>query len=223
MGKHAGEDLMLANAGLGMGLPWKAGLVQWQGVTENVSGLRVKGALEVLKQFHSLHPDENGEVDFKIFSDVMRKLAKEGNSEGSGPTSQMSEAKMMKIFELLDKNDSGKISFAEYLASAAVVNGYGKEDRAAGWEMAWDLNAKDETTEATKEQAWRFAQKVIPHVTEKMFNDAWAKIVKSDTGTLNKQGFIEFAETYKDEFKIQPAMYMGNLPLRLDPAKKQQV
>merc|ERR1711933_475437 len=103
----------------------------------------------------------------------------------------------------------------------AVTNGHAKEDHAAGWEMAWEINAQG-TAEVTKAQAWKFNQGVLPHVTETMFDEAWAKIDTDHSGTMSKQEFIAFAEKYHDEFGIKPTQYLGNVPMQMEEKKEEK-
>merc|ERR1740121_968284 len=134
--KHAGEDIMLAYAAQEAGMSFTAGYVQWQRLTQELSGMNVKGALKILEQFRQFDPDRKGQVDFQGFSKVMRKMAQEDS--GAAP----SDDELRRTFDMLDRDDNGHINFEEYLATAAVINGHEKEDRTAGWHLAFDLYAK---------------------------------------------------------------------------------
>lgn len=205
--KHAAEDLVLATAAMNMGMPFEAGCVMWAKVTENLSGMRVKNALKVLEQFKSLDRDGSGEVDFEEFTTVMQNMAADGARGGSAPTAQ----ELQKIFSILDRNDDGRVNFQEYLSSAAVLNGMHKEDRLAGWSLAFDLHAQG-VTEFSREQVREFTGKVFPHVSMD-FETLFAKLDRDENGRVSKEEFLAFVEEHQIDLNLRPTLLMHNLPI----------
>lgn len=217
--KHAGEDLVLATAAATAGLPFEAGLVQWQRLTEDLAGMRVKGALNILKQFKALDPNARGEVDFQGFAQVMRKLAQEPVTLPDGQShvpSPPSDAELKRIFAILDRRDRGTINFEDYLASAAVINGLEKDDRTAGWDLAFELYGQG-AKEFSKEQVQEFTARVLPHISMK-FEELFAKVDLDNNGHMSKDEFIAFIEKHQKELNLRPTMVMHNLPMRMSTA-----
>lgn len=212
--KHAGEDLVLAEGALRAGLPFDAGLVKWQELSEDLSGMRVKSALKILKQFKTLDPNGKGEVNFDGFASVMRKLAQErvvleDGTEVTPPPP--SDERLMMIFDLLDRHHDGKVDFADYLAGAGIINGLDKDDRSAGWNLAWDVHAHDKPY-LSKPEVREFINATLPQHAQR-FNELWEKADKNKDGQISKEEFTAFFEETKDELGINPTTLMGNLPM----------
>merc|ERR1712003_596592 len=96
----------------------------------------------------------------------------------------------------------------------------GKEDRAAGWGMAFDLNANGQT-EISKDEAVALHAKVFTDAPQETIDEWWSTVDQNSDGKLSREEFIKFASEHHEQYKLNPISYMRSLPIDMRMSERQ--
>jgi len=157
--KHASEDVTLCMEAIKLSMPAEAGTVQWQQISEQLTGVKVNHAKNLMKQFHDLAGDGTGQIDCAQFVSAMSQITSEGcKGKKSG---QLSEDDLKSIFKVLDTSGDGYLNFVEYMCGVAVLNGHGQQEDEASYKLVFDCLAHGQS-HFTKTQLVDLLRRVLP-------------------------------------------------------------
>eukprot|EP00931_Biecheleriopsis_adriatica_P017419 TRINITY_DN12515_c0_g1_i2.p1 TRINITY_DN12515_c0_g1~~TRINITY_DN12515_c0_g1_i2.p1 ORF type:complete len:519 (-),score=72.35 TRINITY_DN12515_c0_g1_i2:113-1669(-) len=209
--KHAAEDVALCIHAQSMKLPLQTGMVQWEKLSENLTGLRVKEAVNVLAQFRELDTVGDGRIDFQQFVTAMRRLLNENNGD-NGTASCLSDDDLRGIFDLLDIGGDGYVDFQEYLCGVAVLNGRGK-DAEASLKWTFECLARDQAY-FSKAQLGDLICRAVPNFEQDQLDTLFLEADADKDGRVSRQEFIDFATKHQD-LNLRPSVLLSGLPMRL--------
>lgn len=234
--QHATEDILLCMKAQEKGLPGDVGVVRWQAVKEQLSGLDLKQAMNVLDDFQRHDESGRGHLDYKAFVHMIREreavLEKDaGPAEGAGGAGaagfsellpsepnparaeRLCDKEMRSIFRLMDRNGDGWVDFEEYLCGVAVFSGMGKEDEGASLKWMFDSLAcgKDYFT---KEELTELLLRVAPALSTDRLDELFEEADASGDGVVSRKEFIAFALKHRagGDFFEEPELMIKGMP-----------
>eukprot|EP00927_Polykrikos_kofoidii_P006048 TRINITY_DN12441_c0_g1_i1.p1 TRINITY_DN12441_c0_g1~~TRINITY_DN12441_c0_g1_i1.p1 ORF type:complete len:554 (+),score=94.75 TRINITY_DN12441_c0_g1_i1:85-1746(+) len=199
--KHSSEDLVLCMKAQGLSFPAEVGLVEWQSISEHLSGVRVRDAAQVLERFRSFDEDAEGMLDFQSFARAMRNR-----------DARLSDTELASMFDVLDTSGDGYVDFREFLLGVAVLNGHGPQQGAAGLKWAFDCLAGNQafiTRPHFDDIMVRCTKIAVPRQhLDRLFLEA----DRSRTGRISRDDFITFASAHANDLQLHPANLLKGMP-----------
>lgn len=197
--KHASEDVALCMQAQCLSLPAEVGAIQWQAVTEQLIGVSVKDAKEVLASFRSIDEEAGGIINAQAFSATMRRKG-----------STLSDKDLQHIFDLLDLDGDGFVDFAEYLCGVAVLNGRGLQEETASLKFVFDSLAQGQQ-DFTKAQLYELLLRAVPTLSRDQLEELFLEADRSKRGLVSRDEFIDFASKHTED--LHAIGMLGNLPI----------
>jgi lysophosphatidylcholine acyltransferase/lyso-PAF acetyltransferase len=212
--KHAAEDVALCLQAQRLHMPLETGLVKWQQIQENLTGVNVRHAKTVLKEFQKLDQAGQGRIDFQMFATAMEALHKQDNPDAE---MQLSREDLQCVFQLLDVSGDGFVNFQEYFCGVAILAGHGKdEEEALKW--TFECLAHGENF-FTKEQLAKIISRTIPTVSAGQLDSLFAEADADNDGRISRQEFIAFAKQHQQDLRLRPSVILAGVPLAFDPGR----
>eukprot|EP00429_Kryptoperidinium_foliaceum_P005612 CAMPEP_0176026864 /NCGR_PEP_ID=MMETSP0120_2-20121206/13167_1 /TAXON_ID=160619 /ORGANISM="Kryptoperidinium foliaceum, Strain CCMP 1326" /LENGTH=522 /DNA_ID=CAMNT_0017360067 /DNA_START=50 /DNA_END=1618 /DNA_ORIENTATION=- len=212
--KHAAEDVALCCASEKLRMPAEAGIVVWQALSEGLTGLRVKEAMVVLENFRTLDKEGNGCIDFDTFADSIRRPPQE-ETDNSEEKLALASHELRGIFDLLDMNGDGYVSFQEYLWGVAVLNGRGDEEKVASLKWMFDSLTCGQGY-FTKERLAVLLDRTTPGLGSEARDRLCAEADLDGDGLVSREEFIAFATKHCEDLALTADRLLRGVPVSME-------
>jgi len=199
--KHAAEDVALCMQAMSLSLPAEVGVIKWQAISEQLTGVTVKDAKDALTRFRSLDEEADGVLDFEAFKAAMlRKEAK------------LTDDELRAIFNLMDLSGDGLVNFTEYFCGVAVLNGHGVQEKTASLKWVFDCLAQGQS-HFTKAQLDVLLCRVSPTLPRERLDELFKEADRDGKGVVSRDDFIVFANNHREDLNWSASSMLGGLPI----------